>query len=172
MPGAELTTRPASAEDAPALSQLARVLARDFIAGDCTEDGLEVLLAALSPGAMRGYLHEGCRYWVAENGDRLAGFVAIRGDSHLFHLFVDEKFHRRGVASALLQTALSNLGSESGVRVRGQSHDSDPISVTVNSSTWARPFYERKGFTYQGSVSLNGVTSHRMVLELPRRRRG
>jgi len=72
----------------------------------------------------------------------LAGFIAIRPPSHLFHLFVAQPFQRRGVARALWDHA------------RG-----DAVAFTVNSSPYAIPAYEAMGFRCDGPLAChNGVT--------------
>ncbi len=57
---------------------------------DPTGTGAERFLASVSVQAQREYLASArYRYLLAFSGSELAGFIAIRDGSHLFHLFVD-----------------------------------------------------------------------------------
>ena len=68
----------------------------------------------------------GFDWLVAEDGGRLAGVVATRDDSHLYHLFVAREHHRRGVARRLWETARDRCVKRAGTR-----------RFTVNASTFA-----------------------------------
>ncbi len=72
---------------------------------------------------------------VAEMDGVVVGFIAMRDKRHLFHLFVDKPWHRRGVARRLWEVARQAAldGGNDGV-------------FTVNSSNYAMPVYERFGF--------------------------
>src|ERR1700741_419036 len=69
--------------------------------------GAERYLASVSVQAEREYLaSERYRYLLAYSGSQLAGFIAIRDGSHLFHLFVDLAHQRQGIARRLWEQAL------------------------------------------------------------------
>src|SRR6188768_3530671 len=73
--------------------------------------GAEEFLASVSLQAEREYLaSERYRYLLAYSGSQLAGFIAIRDGSHLFHLFVERAHQRQGIARLLWERALSELG--------------------------------------------------------------
>jgi GNAT superfamily N-acetyltransferase len=77
----------------------------------------------------------------------LAGVVAIRGRTHLHHLFVSEEFQRRGLAKALWSYVKTV-------------YEWPPASAatTVNATPLARPFYESVGFRAAGPrVELKGI---------------
>lgn len=97
-----------------------------------------------------------CRYLLAFSGSELAGFIAIRDGSHLFHLFVGRAHQRQGLGRRLWQQALRELctpNSEGG--------------FTVNSSLAAVPVYCSFGFAPAGSTqSVDGISF------LPMRRPG
>jgi GNAT superfamily N-acetyltransferase len=85
---------------------------------------------------------------VAEDGGALAGFIAIRDNSHLFHLFVARMFHRNGLARRLRHEA-----REEAVR-RG-----NPGDFTVNSSLNAVAVYSAFGFVPSGCVTrVHGIS--------------
>lgn len=66
---------------------------------------------------------------------QLIGILAIRSAKHVALLFVDEAHHRQGIAKGMYQAMLSELS---------------PKQLTVNSSPYAVPAYERLGFQRNG----------------------
>jgi len=65
--------------------------------------GAEGYLASVSVQSEREYLaSERYRYLLAYSDSQLAGFIAIRDGSHLFHLFVERSHQRQGIARRLL----------------------------------------------------------------------
>ena len=106
-------------------------------------------LASVSVEAEREYLRSE-RYWylLAYSDSQLAGFIAIRDGSHLFHLFVERSHQRQGIARRLWEQALKKLCAP----------NSDG-GFTVNSSLSAVPVYEAFGFTPAGSTqSMHGIS--------------
>jgi GNAT superfamily N-acetyltransferase len=104
--------------------------------------GAEQYLASVSADAEREYLaSERYRYLLAFTGSELAGMIAMRDGSHLFHLFVGRAHQRRGLARLLWQQALREICSP----------NSEGF-VTVNSSLSAVPVYEAFGFTPTDSI--------------------
>ena len=99
-------------------------------------------LQGFAPETIRASIESGrCRYLVAHVGDLLVGALGLRvGDRHLLHLFVAGSHQHAGIARALWERALAELR----LAVTG------PVAVTVNSSLYAVPVYERFGFTVQG----------------------
>src|SRR5205814_9879817 len=82
--------------------------------GDRTNDpsgaGAERYLASVSVQAEREYLASArYRYLLAYSGSQLAGFIAIRDGSHLFHLFVERAHQRQGIGRLLWERALREL---------------------------------------------------------------
>ena len=109
----------------------------------------EEYLASVSLEAEREYLaSERYRYLVVYSDSQLAGFIAIRDGSHLFHLFVERLHQRQGIARRLWERALEELcapGSDG--------------AFTVNSSLSAVPVYRALGFVPAGSIqSMHGIS--------------
>ncbi|MEV4282959.1 GNAT family N-acetyltransferase [Actinoplanes xinjiangensis] len=84
---------------------------------------------------LRDWLHRSDRssFLVATAGERIVGFVAVQGDE-VEDVAVDPDFQRRGLASALLTRALTDLGGPARLRTEGH----DPAG--------ARTLYEQLGF--------------------------
>ena len=86
---------------------------------------------------------------VAEDSNGLSGFVAFRNPSHLFHLFVATNAQSQGLGRLLWLKVLDlSVSSE----------------ITVNSSKFAIPFYQRLGFVRHGpDKSEDGISYCPMV---------
>lgn len=111
--------------------------------------GAEQYLSSVSVLAEREYLaSERYQYLVAYSDSQLAGVIAIRDGSHLFHLFVEHSHQRQGIGRRLWEQALRQLcapGSDGG--------------FTVNSSLSAVPVYQAFGFIPAGSIQrMHGIS--------------
>ncbi len=144
--------RPAISEDAPAISELILSVAH-FFTLDPAGRGAEDFLQSLQPAAVAARLATAAfTTWVAVEGehDDLVGVIVVRDGIHLFHLFVAERFQRRGWARQLWLHALSQ--APQGTR------------MTVNATPFARGFYERMGFIATGPlVQTHGIAFVPMV---------
>ena len=141
-------------EDAVAISELIRPLAETYIACEFSPDGAANLLASLEPAAIEGYLAGDFKYHVAEENGAIIGVVGVRGNSHLYHLFVADEFRGRGFARQLWHAARDSC-CEAG----------DVAEFTVNSSRFAVEMYRKFGFVEAGPPeTTNGVTSIPMKL--------
>ncbi len=149
--------REARLDDAGAISALILSLSRYFLADPDDPEPAAAFLAALAPDAIAEKLADGrYRYHVAEVEGALAGVVGVRDAAHLYHLFVAEPFHGRGIAARLWDTARRQA------RAQG-----NPGRFTVNSSMYADPVYERLGF-----VATDGPQVQEGVAFLPMRLEG
>lgn len=73
--------------------------------------------------------------FVALDGKKIVGMLTLRGGTHISLLFVDEKYHRKGIGRALLQYMSNYLLTET-----------QASRVTVNASPYGVEFYHRLGF--------------------------
>ena len=140
--------RAGSPADAEAIAGLIASLQSE-LTDDPSGAGAEKYLASVSVQAEREYLaSERYRYLLAYSDSQLAGFIAIRDGSHLFHLFVERAHQRQGIGRRLWERALRQLrasGSDGG--------------FTVNSSLSAVPVYEAFGFVPTGSIQrMHGIS--------------
>jgi GNAT superfamily N-acetyltransferase len=135
--------RPVTVDDAAALSALILRFSHDFTV---SPDGADAapFFESISANAVAGYIADPrYRYLAAFDDAVLAGFIAIRDGSHVFHLFVAPEFQRHGLATRLWQLATAS-GKTDG--------------FTVNSSRFAVPVYERFGFVKTGpQVEKHGI---------------
>jgi GNAT superfamily N-acetyltransferase len=139
---------PATPQDAEAISLLINGLSRHFTQ-DPQGKGAEAFLQAISPPAIGALIEApNMLYCKAILDGCLAGVVALRDHTHLFHLFVAPAFQNQGLSRQLWLhvkgIALAN-GNTGG--------------FTVNSTPYAVPVYERLGFAATGArVDKNGIS--------------
>lgn len=142
-----LAIRSARPEDAEAISALLLSLAnRCTLYPDMR--GAERFLASFAPDALSAVLASPAyRYLTGWIDGALAGVIALRDNSHLYHLFVADQFQGRKVASDLW-AELKAMALASG----------NPGRFTVNSSVGAVPVYRAFGFRINGEyVAANGI---------------
>lgn len=133
-----LAIRDATEGDAKQISDLMIVSAREFFAEEFTESGMALFVDDCAVATLEERIRAGDRYYVAVIDDVIAGVCAIRRGNHLYSLFTDSAFHRRGVARNLWERALEDI------------RDSGYVEVTVRASNYAAPAYERLGFVRTG----------------------
>ncbi|MDE7340551.1 MAG: GNAT family N-acetyltransferase [Lachnospiraceae bacterium] len=73
--------------------------------------------------------------FVALDRKQIVGMLTLRNTSHISLLFVDEKYHRRGIGRALIEYLQEYLLSEAGIS-----------KITVNAAPYGVAFYHKLGF--------------------------
>lgn len=86
----------------------------------------------LARSVFREEIASACEIWVAEAGDEIVGYLALRG-SYVDRLYVGPNHQRRGIGTALLKFAM--LRSPAGLELH-----------THQKNAPARAFYEQHGF--------------------------
>ena len=144
----------ASSADALKVSRLIRGLCEPFFLLPGGE-GAEAFLAAINEDSVRSYVLAGnFSYFVAESEGKLVGVVAMRDNSHLYHLFVDQGSQGKGVGRELWQF-IKAKSIQAG----------NPGKFTVNSSLNAVPAYEKFGFKVSGpKVEIHGIAFQPMLM--------
>jgi GNAT superfamily N-acetyltransferase len=146
------------ADLAPAAALLRRA-ALDFILHESTLEGARDFLARHGEEGLRANIAAGFVYHVALVEGELAGFIGLRERSHVFHLFADERWQRRGIARRLWEEG-RDLALESASEAR------HPGVFTVNASNHALPFYESLGFVRTAPMQVAAVLYNPMKLDL------
>lgn len=137
------------------MAKLLSELATEFIVAEFEAPAQGRFLTENNAEAIRGFLGNQFRYHVAEMDRELVGFVGVRENKHLYHLFVSKPLQRQGIGRALWEYAKKDCEA---LGHRG--------AFTVNSSTHAVPIYERWGFRRDGEAKTsNGITYNPMKLE-------
>lgn len=127
--------RPLKLDDVPDVAKLLEQLARKSITCEFSPEAEEKFLSSNDAAAIRGFIANGFAYWVAERDQAIVGFVGVRDNSHVYHLFVGESVQGQGLATRLWQVA-----KEACCRAGNSGR------FTVNSSNYAVGFYEALGF--------------------------
>lgn len=107
-----------------------------FESPDYSEEGIQSFQDFITDaGLYRMFLTGSYEMIVAVENEKIIGVISVRNISHISLLFVDEAFHKRGVARSLMRYLCDYLASEAGAE-----------KVTVNSSPYAVGFYHKMGF--------------------------
>ena len=114
----------------------------EFVAVDYSEQGKNTFESYLEKilQDIPGYLEVGDKkVWGYYQGDEIIGVFAIRDTSHISIMFVDKRYHRKGIARKLLTVFLNELRKNKEIK-----------QITVNSSPYAVRVYEHLGFVKTG----------------------
>jgi ribosomal protein S18 acetylase RimI-like enzyme len=154
----EISIRAGTASDAAAISRLVTSLAEGFIVGEFTAEGRAQFLADHTAAKVAERLAGDFRFYLAEHAGTLVAVAAIRGNTHLYYLFVANAYQRRGLARRLW------------LRVREDSMAcGNPGRFTVNASNFAVAPYEKLGFCRtEPTRETKGVLYNPMTLEAGR----
>ncbi|MBA4256502.1 MAG: GNAT family N-acetyltransferase [Polaromonas sp.] len=127
--------RSATDADAARISGLIQSLSGPFFLSP-DGSGAELFLQSVTEQAIRGYVSaSNFLYLIAEAENELAGVVALRDNTHLYHLFVARTHQGKGLGRSLwlcVKQAALRAGNSG--------------RFTVNASLNAIPIYERFGF--------------------------
>lgn len=136
-----LTLRVAVAADASAISELINSL-MPYMTLHPDARGAEEFIQGMAVPAIESYVTAPNYFYQMGLVDgELAGVIAMRDGSHVFHMFVAEKYQGRGVARQMWQAA-----SEHALRTGNRA------GFTVNASRIAVPVYRRFGFFTVGAL--------------------
>ncbi len=127
--------RPILDQDIPVVASLMRALSEEFIVNDSAAEAAASFIRENDERAIADFIDAGIVYRVAEIDGRVVGFIAMRENRHLFHMFVDKAYHRRGIARRMWDVARAAAIAAG-----------NPGVFTVNSSNYALPVYEKLGF--------------------------
>ena len=143
-------------QDVDVAAGLLSELAAEFIVHEFDSRAQTQFLAENNAACIRGFIDRGFRYHVAEADGSIVGFVGVRENKHLYHLFVGKPVQRRGIGHQLWEFAKAQCEA---LGYRG--------AFSVNSSNNAVPIYERWGFRRDGPAKTNasGVVYNPMKLE-------
>lgn len=131
-----------------------RTLSEEYIVNEGSAAAASNFIRENDENGLRGFVDAGVVYHVAERDGTILGFIAVREKKHLFHMFVDKRHHRQGIARALWAVA-RQCAIEAG----------NPGVFTVNSSNYALPVYKAMGFVQTAPMQFkNGLYYNPMQL--------
>lgn len=135
--------------DLSEVKELIKKVFMRFEAPEYSDEGVAHFMTYLDEELEKEIVIEQLQLWGTKIDQQLVGVLAIRSGKHVALLFVDEAYHRQGIAKQLFQEMLSELM---------------PEQVTVNSSPYAVPIYERLGFQIEGNEkTVSGIRFQSMV---------
>jgi len=139
--------RPATVADASVITALIDEL-MPFLTLHPNGEGAEKFIEHCRLPAIENYLSQSrYHYQLAHIDGVLAGVVAMRDNTHLFHMFVPRAMHRRGMARRLWQAARDTALATG-----------NTAGFTLNSSLYALPLYQSLGFIATGpKVEMDGI---------------
>lgn len=140
--------RPMEPADAEAVSRLIVEVFTEVIGPEYTDEGRAEFLRHVQPQALVERTRSNHFVLVALADERPVGVIDLRDNDHVSLLFVDTRHQRRGIGRELLARALAVA--------RPARPDLD--RVTVNTSRFGVPAYERLGFRQTGPErTVNGI---------------
>jgi GNAT superfamily N-acetyltransferase len=139
--------------DIPAAAAVLRRAAETFVLHESSPEDAAAFLAGHDAAGLRRNLDAGFVYHAALVDGVLAGFIGVRGGTHVYHLFVDAPFQRRGIARALWVAARA-AAQQAG----------HPGFFTVNASNVSVPFYASLGFERTAPMQVSTVRYNPMRL--------
>lgn len=122
-------------EEIDSAIELALSVFMEFEAPEYSEEGVEAFKSFLFSEDFKRYYTEEHNFFAGcFDGETLVGIAAMRNESHICLVFVDKSYHRKGIASRLLEMMIENR-KQAGIE-----------RITLNSSPYGAPFYRAIGF--------------------------
>ena len=146
-----------TADEAPAVAAMVIAAFDEFIAPGYTPEGIAEFHEFAAPDAILARMAQDHFVRVALAAGAPVGMVEIRQNNHVALLFVDRAYQQHGIATHLLALALADA----------RAADPDLARVTVNSSRFGVPAYEKLGFRQTGPErTVNGIVFIPMAKQL------
>lgn len=143
--------RAALESDAAGISELIQLVSMQCNFSE-TEPCPQWFIESTKPDVLQPLIVSDDYLWlIAVERGEVTGVLTLFEGNLVKYLFVPPKFQRKGVARALWQRAIPELRSE----------------ISVRSSLFAIPFYEKREFKKVGEVKFfNGVSFQTMIAQL------
>jgi predicted GNAT family N-acyltransferase len=139
------------------VTQLVTKMFNQFEAPEYSPEGVSNFLRYNEMDAFRKRVKTNHFVLVARNGETIVGVIEMRNNDHICLLFVDAAHHRQGIGKTLLKAAIT----------RCTKYNPKVNEITVNSSPFAVPIYQRLGFVPIGREKVqDGIRYIPMMLSL------
>lgn len=139
------------------VSELASCVFNEFVAPQCSPQGVREFQSYIQPTAFLARSQANYFTLIAATQNTIVGMIEVRDYNHISLLFVAPDYHRKGIAKELCRKALQVC------RV----NKPELSEVSVNSSSYAIPIYEKLGFHQIGDWQIrNGIGFIPMILKL------
>lgn len=126
-----------------------------FEADTYTSEGIENFHNFVTDQTLKKMFFSGTyKLYVATEADKIIGMISLREVTHISLLFVDEKYHKQGIARELIRLLREEVYKTHG-----------PVYITVNAAPYAYGFYHKVGFIDKGiEKTKDGITYTPMEL--------
>ena len=131
------------------ISELVASVFMEFVAPGYEQQGVDEFLSFVTPEKLRDRIQSGASFILtARENKALVGIIEIKDIYHVALLFVDERYHRQGIAKKLFEMALAcSCSIKPGLK-----------EITVNSSPYSVHIYQKLGFQLNGpEQAINGI---------------
>ncbi len=142
-------------DEAGAVAALVQASFARFVAPEFDALGIENFCRFATANQIALRQTHGFKTLIAEQDGQICGMAQFRPPAHVLMLFVESRYHGRGIARRLLDEGVAHLCAQ----------NPSVQMITVNSSPHAVPAYERLGFAATGPMSNDGG-----ILSVPMRR--
>lgn len=116
-----------------------------YEADDYTGEGIKSFEDFITDETLhKMFLRGNYQMMVALEKEKIVGVITLRNESHISLLFVDEKYHRRGVGRSLIHHLAGYTAKELGI-----------FRLTVNAAPYGVEFYHKVGFKDLGPEMQN-----------------
>lgn len=116
-----------------------------YEADDYTVEGIKSFEDFITDETLhKMFLRGNYQMFVALEQEKIVGIITLRNESHISLLFVDEKYHRKGIGKSLIHCLAEYARTELGV-----------FRLTVNAAPYGVEFYHKVGFKDMGSEMQN-----------------
>ena len=137
----------------PAIKMIWRTFLK-FEASDYTQAGIRNFMEFISDEQLfHSFLQGSYQMMVALCEGEVIGAASVRDRNHLSLLFVDERFHRKGIGRSLMKHFFTYLREEEG-----------EANMTLRAAPYAVEFYHKLGFVDLGpEETIGGIRVTSMI---------
>jgi len=151
------TYRQMKAEDFLEVSNFVTGVFNGLIALEFSSEGVQEFHRYVEPTAFRARSQTNHFSLIALAQTKIVGVIEMRDYNHVSLLFVAQDYQRKGIAKELLNQAIQIC----------QEYEPQTSEISINSSSFAVPIYEKLGFYRVGERQVrNGIGFTPMILKL------
>ena len=129
----------------------------EFEAPYYTIEGIENFYKFANYDNIKKQLNKNMKIFIMKDDNKIVGMIAVKDYSHIALLFVDKKYHRKKIATKLLEEA----------KFYCRKNNKNIKEITVNSSICGIKFYHAKGFKDTDALQkIDGIIFTPMKLDI------
>lgn len=129
----------------------------EFEAPYYTEEGINNFYEFASYNNIQKQLKDNMKIFIVKDRNKIIGMIAITNYSHIAMLFINKKYHKKGIGTRLINYA----------KYYARINNRKIYSITVNSSPYAIEFYHKIGFKDTDvEKTVDGITFTPMAISI------